>query len=158
MAKSAYFGKENITPDFLRAAEKSAEKYTYNPIEVEKETAREASQEKEETTPNNFSYTGRGKSLAENFKKSRKLGRGARIKKGLPLFFIGGLAVVAIFIMFTMVGSLGNQIETLITRATDSMFGKYPSCYRGTSRRKTWRIPRILPRSSPTKWHWRFWL
>lgn len=125
MAKSAYFGKENITPDFLRAAEKSAEKYTYNPIEVEKETAREASQEKEETTPNNFSYTGRGKSLAESFKKSRKLGRGARIKKGLPLFFIGGLAVVAIFIMFTMVGSLGNQIETLITRATDSMFGSY---------------------------------
>lgn len=125
MAKSAYFGKENITPDFLRAAEKSAEKYTYNPIEVEKETARETAEEKEETTPNNFSYTGHGKSLTERFKKSRKLSRGSRIKKGLPLFFIGGLAVVAIFIMFTMVGSLGNQIETLITRATDSMFGSY---------------------------------
>lgn len=123
MAKEAYFGKDSITPDFLRAAETEAVK---TPKKIEQvETAADSAKNLEEKTEKNFNYTGHGKTLSEKFKKSRKLSRGARIKKGLPLLLIGGLAFTAIFVMFAMVGSLGNQIETLITRATDTMFGSY---------------------------------
>ncbi len=123
MVKEAYFGKDSITPDFLRAAEASAVKTPK--VETKTETATDSAKNVEEHTEKNFSYTGHGKHLTERFKKSRKLSRGARIKKSLPLLLIGGLAFTAIFVMFTMVGSLGNQIETLITRATDTMFGSY---------------------------------
>lgn len=123
MAKESYFGKENITPDFLRAVETSAVKV--EKTSKEKSTATDSARKNEENADKNFNYTGKGKNLAERFKKSRKLSRGARLKKSLPLLLIGGLAVTAIFIMFSMVGTLGNQIETLITRATDTMFGSY---------------------------------
>lgn len=123
MAKNTYFGKDSITPDFLRAAETEASKTPNHSETIE--AATNESKYAEKNSKNSFSYTGRGKTLSENFKKSRKLSRGMRLRKGLPLLLIGGLAFTAIFIMFTMVGSLGNQIETLITRATDTMFGSY---------------------------------
>ena len=125
MAKTTYFGKEDITPDFLRTVEKTAEKI--KPVETEDKniSATEAAKESE----NDFNYTGSGKSVADAVReatKRRKKGKlGARVKKATPAFLISGLIGVAIFVMFAMVGNLGNQIETLITRATDTMFGSY---------------------------------
>ena len=125
MAKTTYFGKEDITPDFLRTVEKTAEKI--KPVETEDKniSATEAAKESE----NDFNYTGSGKSVADAVReatKRRKKGKlGARVKKATPAFLIAGLIGVAIFVMFAMVGNLGNQIETLITRATDTMFGSY---------------------------------
>lgn len=118
MAKEAYFGKDSITPDFLRGLEKNAEKTTVPP--KENETAPEEARTKETSL-----YTGKGKTLTESLKKSRKMSKAGKLKKGLPLMLIAGLAFTAVFVIFTMVGSLGNQIETLITRATDTMFGSY---------------------------------
>lgn len=124
MVKSTYFGKDSITPDFLRSVEKSAEKI--KPIETEEKniSATETAKNSED-----FKYTGKGKSVADAVrdaaKRRMKSGFKGRFKKATPAFLISGLIVVTIFVMFAMVGSLGNQIETLITRATDTMFGSY---------------------------------
>ena len=122
MVKSAYFGKDSITPDFLRTAEIAAEKI--KPVEEENETATETAKNSE-----NFKYTGAGKSVADAVrdaaKNRKKRSFKGRFKKATPAFLISGLIITAIFVMFAMVGNLGNQIETLITRATDTMFGSY---------------------------------
>ncbi len=124
MAKEAYFGKDSITPDFLRSIEKSAEKSTLNDTPKDNETDVEKTRENESLNTG-FNYTGHGKSLEDKFKSSFKKNRLMRLKKAAPAFTIVGLIVAAIFFMFVMVGNLGNQIETLITRATDTMFGSY---------------------------------
>ena len=124
MGKAAYFGKDGITPDFLRSIEKSAEHYTYTNEQEENETEVEKTRENE-SSHGGFSYTGHGKSLEEKFKAAHKKNSLARIKKGAPTFTIVGLLIAAVFFMFAMAGNLGNQIETLITRATDTMFGSY---------------------------------
>ena len=122
MVKSAYFEKDSITPDFLRSVEKSAEKI--KPIEEKNETPTDTAKNSE-----NFTYTGSGKSVAEAVREAaknrKKRSFKGRFKKATPAFLISGFIVAAIFFMFAMVGSLGNQIETLITRATDTMFGSY---------------------------------
>ena len=121
MAKSAYFGKDSITPDFLRSVEKNAEKEQPK-IEETNLTATETAKNSE----NGFNYTGSGKSLADAVRAAKKKkSKLSRIKKGSPAFLIAGLIFAAFFAMFAMVGNLGNQIETLITRATDTMFGSY---------------------------------
>ncbi len=124
MANTAYFGKDSITPDFLRSVEKSAEKTTYKKPEISQETEVEKARDNEDQT-SGFNYTGHGKSLEEKFKATHKKNNLARLKKGAPAFTIMGLIVAAVAFMFVMVGNLGNQIETLITRATDTMFGSY---------------------------------
>lgn len=121
MAKSAYFGKESITPDFLRNLEKSAEETT---IKSTKKSVKETATETAKNTEK-INYTGKGKSYAEKFKSLNKKNKLNKLKKATPAFLVAGFIFVAIFAMFTMVGSLGNQIETLITRATDTMFGSY---------------------------------
>ena len=122
MVKSTYFGKDSITPDFLRTVEETAEKI--KPIEAENETATDTAKNSEK-----FKYTGSGKSVAdavrEAAKNRKKHNFKGRLKKGTPAFLVSGLIIAAIFVMFAMVGNLGNQIETLITRATDTMFGSY---------------------------------
>ncbi len=122
MVKSAYFGKDSITPDFLRSVEKTAEKI--KPIEEKRETATDTAKNSE-----NFNYTGSGKSVAEAVREAannrKKRSFKGRFKKATPAFLISGLIITGIFVMFAMVGNLGNQIETLITRATDTMFGSY---------------------------------
>jgi hypothetical protein len=124
MGKTAYFGKDSITPDFLRSVEKSAEKFTYKKEEKDNESEINQARENEAKT-SSFNYTGHGKTLEEKFKVNHKKNNLGRIKKGAPTFAIAGFIIAAVFFMFTMVGNLGNQIETLITRATDTMFGSY---------------------------------
>ena len=121
MAKEAYFGKDSITPDFLRTVEKNAEKA--KPVEEpEKETPTETAKNSEK----DFNYTGSGKSLADAIRAAKKNKPKAKtIKKAAPVFLIAAFIFAAVFAMFAMVGNLGNQIETLITRATDTMFGSY---------------------------------
>ena len=125
MSKNAYFGKDDITPDFLRSVEKSAEnspiKYSNEGLKTEISKARL----NEEKPSVGFKYTGHGKSIKGGFNSSNKKGLKGHLKKGSPAFMIIGLIIGAVVFMFTMVGNLGNQIETLITRATDTMFGSY---------------------------------
>lgn len=124
MDKKAYFGKDSITPDFLRSAEKTA---TFSPKITPNNSEISASNEARafEKPESNFNYTGLGKSLPKNPLTKSRRGRFNNLKKGSPALLIGGFLLAAIFFMFTLVGNLGNQIETLITRATDTMFGSY---------------------------------
>jgi hypothetical protein len=124
MDRKAYFGKDNITPDFLRSAEKTAENSIHKSSEINNKTAQETALTSEKSS-NHFNYTGRGKTLAESLKKSKNRNRLGSLKKSTPAFLVGSFILAIIFFMFTMVGNLGNQIETLITRATDTMFGSY---------------------------------
>ena len=121
MVKSAYFGKDSITPDFLRHVEENAKKT--KPVEDDqKESATDAAKNSEK----DFKFTGSGKSLADAVRAARKKKPKLHsIKKATPVFLITSFIFVAIFFMFSMVSNLGNQIETLITRATDTMFGSY---------------------------------
>ena len=132
MSEKDYLEKDSITPDFLKATrEKNARENLKN---LEEETGKDTPEENEVSSAReiekkqSFNYTGSGKSLADKIKKSKKAGKPGKmmqLKKHAPLLAIAGVIVAAIAFMFFSVGSLGNQIETLITRATDTMFGSY---------------------------------
>ncbi|MBQ2639042.1 hypothetical protein IJF91_03190 [Candidatus Saccharibacteria bacterium] len=125
MPNKNYLEKDSITPDFLKSVKedlRNLEETTENlsPEENEVSSARELE--------NQFKFTGSGKSLSDKIKTAKKangLNQLAKIKKQAPLLAIAGIIVAAIAFMFFSVGTLGNQIETLITRATDTMFGSY---------------------------------
>ena len=128
MAEKPYFGKEDITPDFLKAKKSENAKSELKNLEetAEKDNPEENSVSSAKEFENDFSYTGSGKTIADRIRENKKkLNRAARIKKQAPLLLIAGLIVAALAFMFFSIGTLGNQIETLITRATDTMFGSY---------------------------------
>ena len=132
MPEKNYLEKDSITPDFLKATrEKNAREELKN---LEEETGKDTPERNEDSSARemeekqSFNYTGSGKSLADKIKvskKANKLGNMARFRKQAPLLAIAGVIIAAVAFMFFSVGSLGNQIETLITRATDTMFGSY---------------------------------
>lgn len=124
MANTAYFGKDSITPDFLRSLEKNAENNTYKKVKTVATSDIEATRHNEAESTG-FIYAGHGRTLEEVFKKNQKANRLKNLKKHAPAYSIVGLILAVVIFMFTMVGNLGNQIETLITRATDTMFGSY---------------------------------
>ena len=122
MVKNAYFGKDSITPNFLRNIENNAAA----PVSDSKTTQHSATDTARQSE--HFTWTGSGKSAAnairqKNLAKNKKNFSG--IKKATPAFLIIGIIAVCIFLIFAVAGNLGNQIETLITRATDTMFGSY---------------------------------
>ncbi|MBQ6486419.1 hypothetical protein IJI76_01665 [Candidatus Saccharibacteria bacterium] len=142
MSEKVYFGKGDITPDFLNPEKDDSEKIyrekvAKNALKNLEETAEKknpensekiTSKEKTKNLEDNFKYTGSGKSVADRIREGKKTAKSlknSRLKKGLPLFAILGAIIVAVFFMFASIGSLGNQIELLITRATDTMFGSY---------------------------------
>ena len=83
MDKKAYFGKDSITPDFLRSAEKTAAlSPTITPNNSEISASNEARAfEKPES---NFNYTGRGKSLSKTLPAKPGRVRFGRLNKGSP--------------------------------------------------------------------------
>ena len=90
MDRKAYFGKDNITPDFLRSAEKTAENSIHKSSEINNKTAQETALTSEKSS-NHFNYTGRGKTLAESLKKSKNRNRLGSLKKSTPAFWSGAL-------------------------------------------------------------------
>ncbi len=135
MSEKVYYGKDNIKPDFLTPEDSDEESDVYfsaqkelKDLEKTAEEAPEKSTSSASDIENSFKYTGRGSkaarsaALSKNLKKSGKL-KSLGKKSPALLAIIGALAGLAIAFLF--VGSLGNQIETLITRATDTMFGSY---------------------------------
>lgn len=127
MSGKAYFGKDDILPDFLkgnnsadvlRGLEKNAEKTS---AKTSTSTARELE--------NSFKYTGSGKNVSKYLRRARKINNSAktasRIKKVAPFSLILISLIAIIVVMLSLVSSLGDQIETLITRSTDTMFGSY---------------------------------
>ena len=132
MSEKDYLEKDSITPDFLKSYRHESAKEELKNLEenAEDNTPEEnqVSSASELETKQTFKFTGSGKTLADKIKTQKKangLNKLAKIKKQAPLFAIAGIVVAAIFFMLFSVGTLGNQIETLITRATDTMFGSY---------------------------------
>ncbi|MDO4979121.1 MAG: hypothetical protein Q4E47_03150 [Candidatus Saccharibacteria bacterium] len=75
----------------------------------------------EEAEENNSYYTGSGKSPAP--KKPKGFFRNA--KKTGPTAIVIGVVFAAVFAIFGSASFLGSQMETLLTRATDTVFGSY---------------------------------
>jgi hypothetical protein len=135
MSEKVYYGKDNIKPDFLTPEDSDEESDVYfsaqkelKDLEKTAEEAPEKSTSSASDIENSFKYTGRGSKSARSAALSKSFKKGGKLKsfgKKSPalLAIIGALAGLAIAFLF--VGSLGNQIETLITRATDTMFGSY---------------------------------
>jgi len=141
-----YFGKDSIRPDFTDSNEeqdlfesqisrtklKNTEQNAIsdNPAE-ELQDARTQEQESDNFSQNNpdqFTFSGQGKNKkdAKNLQTTpkNKLKKGL-LKKGMPLMLIVGGIVALFAVFFIGVSTLGHSIETLLTSATDTMFGSY---------------------------------
>jgi energy-converting hydrogenase Eha subunit A len=129
VGKSSYFGKNNIRPDFAQNAQnepKSAADFLrHTEKNAENDTPTSSNNSSVNTAKNreNFRFTGSGKP-ALNIQKSSKKGRFS-LKKSSPAMVVVGAIILCVMTIFAIAGNLGNQIETLITRATDTMFGSY---------------------------------
>lgn len=136
MAK-VYYGKDSIQPDFLRSQD-DPETEVFRSSQLAKSSLRNS----ESASLENFSatnspltsvqeleerpfYTG---TSSENHTKKFNLFRSknkSKTKKYAPLLITFGAFFAIIIFIFLSVSNLGNQIEMLITRATDTMFGSY---------------------------------
>ena len=136
MAK-VYYGKDSIQPDFLRSQD-DPETEVFRSSQLAKSSLRNsesASQENFSATNSPLTsvqeleerpfYTG---TSSENHTKKFNLFRSknkSKTKKYAPLLITFGAFFAIIIFIFLSVSNLGNQIEMLITRATDTMFGSY---------------------------------
>ena len=133
-----YYGKDSITPNFLPSSKNSETELFRSQIAKESlQNAEQASLDtltdsdrkpSADTLENQPLYTG---SLNHhNIKSTKNLGlsklsTAKKIKKYSPVALAFGAFLAVILFLFFSVSNLGNQIEILITRATDTMFGSY---------------------------------
>lgn len=136
MAK-VYYGKDSITPNFLQPKEDRETELFRS--QLAKDSLRDSEQASLETldqlgNPDTSTvreleqrplYTGKTASSTSKIPHFSKLKAGQKIKKYSPLLLAVGAFLGVITFIFFSVSNLGNQIETLITRATDTMFGSY---------------------------------
>lgn len=146
MADRVYFGKGNIKPDFLNQKNdsdketveiyESAQSAAKNNLKnYEKSASSEIPEEEQGTatatakgSETNFTYTGSGRRNTKRNNRSlfsAKTPRTVRLRRQAPLLAIIAIIIIGVFFAFSSMGTLGSQIETLITRATDTMFGSY---------------------------------
>src|SRR5574344_134043 len=120
--------KDSITPDFLRLQKAEEDAVSEDPVEVE--------QDSNIRENDDFSYTGSGRNFGGNNLKLPKnnfspnklnpKGKfGNFLKKGTPFMLVLMLLIFGLFFLFSSVGTLGDQLETIVTKATDTMFGSY---------------------------------
>ena len=133
-----YYGKDSITPNFLPSSKNSETELFRSQIAKESlQNAEQASLDtltdsdrkpSADTLENQPLYIG---SLnRHNIKSTKnlnlsKLSTAKKIKKYSPVALAFGAFLAVILFLFFSVSNLGNQIEILITRATDTMFGSY---------------------------------
>ena len=135
-----YYGKDSITPSFLQPKDSNSELFR---TQIAKDSLR---QTEESSLENNLDHSN-GSSLAETLEQkpfyagsgnqqltknhsakkslSSRLSTAKKLKKFSPLILAVGAFLAVIIFLFVSVSTLGHQIETLITRATDTMFGSY---------------------------------
>ena len=135
-----YYGKDSITPSFLQLKDSDSELFR---TQIAKDSLR---QTEESSLENNLDHSN-DSSLAETLEQkpfyagsgnqqltknrstkkslSSRLSTAKKLKKFSPLILAVGAFLAVIIFLFVSVSTLGHQIETLITRATDTMFGSY---------------------------------
>ena len=133
-----YYGKDSITPNFLPSSKNSETELFRSQIAKESlQNAEQASLDtltdsdrkpSADTLENQPLYT--GNLNRHNIKSNKNLGlsklsTAKKIKKYSPVALAFGTFLAVILFLFFSVSNLGNQIEILITRATDTMFGSY---------------------------------
>lgn len=133
-----YYGKDSITPNFLPSSKNSETELFRSQITKESlQNAEQASLDtltdsdrkpSADTLENQPLYT--GNLNRHNIKSTKnlslsKLSTAKKIKKYSPVALAFGAFLAVILFLFFSVSNLGNQIEILITRATDTMFGSY---------------------------------
>ena len=133
-----YYGKDSLTPNFLPSKNDSGTELFRS--QIAKESLQEAEQasldtlSESNTSPtailveNQPLYTGNFRRTTTKSNKSlnfSRLSTAKKIKKYSPLIIALGSFFAVILFLFFSVSNLGNQIEILITRATDTMFGSY---------------------------------
>lgn len=146
MARSAYFGKNDILPDFLtdqnsedqnsdifrqqiaadrlRDAEESAENNTPAVVDNAGGALADAQSAESQSTGGGF-YSGTGKTLKEFTSAKTKAGKIRALIKGGPVAAITVVILVTVFGIFLAGTNLGAQWEDRITRATDPMNTSY---------------------------------
>ena len=135
-----YYGKDSITPDFLQPKDSDTELYRH---QIAKDSLRQTEESSLEdnldhdhtqslarTLEQKPFYTGSGNQKINKNHSSKKslfsrLRTAKKLKKFSPLILAVGAFLAVIIFLFVSVSTLGHQIETLITRATDTMFGSY---------------------------------
>lgn len=132
-----YYGKKSIEPDFLQShdSDKTDSQLFKNQLakqslkeaedsSISSATSSDLSVELVESKPLYVSN-----SSTSSYKKNKiplsPSARLKRLKKFAPLYIAIAVFLGTVFFLFLSVGNLGNQIESLITRATDTMFGSY---------------------------------
>lgn len=133
-----YYGKDSITPSFLQSNHDSDSEVFRS--QVAKDSLRQSEESSLESSYNQNSheadvknleqkpfYTGSTKTIKKTSKKSlsSRLRTAKKLKKYSPLILAVGAFLAVVIFLFVSVSTLGHQIETLITRATDTMFGSY---------------------------------
>ena len=133
-----YYGKDSIKPNFLRSENSSETELFRN--QIAKTSLRDSESASLDSISNTDNLTTSQiseieqhplyKSLNHPKHKSKnlafsRLSPTQKIKKFSPLILAFGSFLAIILFLFFSVSNLGNQIESLITRATDTMFGSY---------------------------------
>ena len=146
MARSAYFGKNDILPDFLTDQNSEDQNNDIFRQQIAADRLRDAEESAENNTPavvNNVGgaladaqsaesqstsgglYTGTGKTLKEFTSAKTKAGKLRALIKGGPVAAITVVILVTVFGIFLAGTNLGAQWEDRITRATDPMNTSY---------------------------------